>query len=58
MQWQEVVNDPSLQDLPYKIELNEYGKIIMSPASNKHSIIQAHLKFVSRLFLHLIVFKK
>ena len=39
MQWQEVVNDPSLQDLPYNIEMNEYGKIIMSPASNKHSII-------------------
>ena len=44
MQWQDVVNDQSLQDLPYKIELNEYGKIIMSPASNKHSIIQAHIE--------------
>jgi hypothetical protein len=39
MQWQEVVNEQSLQDLPYNIEMNEYGKIIMSSASNKHSII-------------------
>ena len=44
MQWQDVVNDQSLHDLPYKIELNEYGKIIMSPASNKHSILQAHIE--------------
>jgi len=44
MQWQEVVNDQSLHDLPYKIELNEYGKIVMSPASNKHSIFQAHIE--------------
>jgi hypothetical protein len=31
MQWAEVVEDPNLKDLPYKIELNEYGQIIMTP---------------------------
>ncbi|AFZ44881.1 protein of unknown function DUF820 [Halothece sp. PCC 7418] len=36
MKWQEVIEHPSLQDLPFKIELNEYGKIEMSPASNRH----------------------
>ena len=36
MEWAEVLADPVLQDLPYKIELNEYGKIVMSPASNRH----------------------
>ncbi|MDS4021190.1 MAG: Uma2 family endonuclease [Candidatus Competibacter sp.] len=35
--------DPVLQDLPYKIELNEYGKIVMSPASNRHSLLQGDL---------------
>jgi len=25
MNWFEVIADPSLQDLPYKIELNQYG---------------------------------
>ena len=28
MQWSEVMADKSLQNLPYKIELNEYGKIV------------------------------
>jgi hypothetical protein len=31
LRWAEVVRDPSLQDLPYKIELNARGKIEMSP---------------------------
>ncbi len=36
MTWQEVVEHPSLQDLPFKIELNGDGKIIMSPTFNYH----------------------
>lgn len=43
MQWQEVLADPSLQDLPYKIELNERGKIEMSPASFLHSLLPGKL---------------
>ncbi len=43
MQWQDVLADKSLQDLPYKIELNEYGHIEMSPASFTHSRIQGKL---------------
>jgi Uma2 family endonuclease len=38
--WDEVSRDPSLQDLPYKIELNAWGKVEMSPASNRHSRLQ------------------
>jgi Uma2 family endonuclease len=38
--WEEVRRDPSLQDLPYKIELNAWGKVEMSPASNRHSRLQ------------------
>jgi Uma2 family endonuclease len=38
--WEEVCRDPSLQDLPYKIELNAWGKVEMSPASNRHSRLQ------------------
>lgn len=41
MNWQEVCADPSLRNLPYKIELNERGQIVMSPASNRHGILQA-----------------
>ncbi|MDX2031525.1 MAG: Uma2 family endonuclease [Blastocatellia bacterium] len=41
MTWDEVINNPYLKDLPFKIELNRYGQILMSPASNKHGIIQS-----------------
>ena len=40
MRWQDVLSDKTLRDLPYKIELNEYGKIEMSPASFLHSLLQ------------------
>jgi len=43
MQWQDVLADKSLQDLPYKIELNEKGNIEMSPASVMHSYLQGSL---------------
>ena len=41
--WDEVLRDPTLQDLPYKIELNAWGKVEMSPASNRHGRLQAVL---------------
>ena len=40
MEWSEVINNPILQDLPFKIELNKFGKLLMSPASNSHGRIQ------------------
>ena len=43
MNWQDVLEHPSLQDLPFKIELNEWGQIVMSPASNKHGFYQGEL---------------
>jgi len=41
--WDELCRDPSLRDLPYKIELNASGKIEMSPAGNRHGRLQAAL---------------
>ncbi len=38
--WAEVIADPALRDLPYKIELNARGKIEMSRASNAHGRFQ------------------
>jgi len=43
MKWSDVINDKTLQDLPYKIELNEWGNIVMSPASNRHGLIQGKI---------------
>lgn len=43
MNWQQVCADKSLADLPYKIELNRQGQIIMSPSRSKHSVFQGRL---------------
>lgn len=41
LRWTEIINDPTLRDLPYKIELNAWGKIEMSPASNRRGHLQS-----------------
>ena len=38
--WDELRSETALWDLPYKIELNSWGKVEMSPASNRHSRLQ------------------
>lgn len=43
MNWSDVLQEPTLQDIPFKIEMNEWGKIVLSPASNKHGILQAEI---------------
>jgi Uma2 family endonuclease len=43
LRWTEMENDPSLRDLPYKIELNAWGKVEMSPASYAHGRAQGYL---------------
>lgn len=40
MTWDEILNDPVLRDLPFKIETNKFGQILMSPVTNKHGITQ------------------
>ncbi len=39
-QWQEVLENPSLHDLPYKIELNERGQLLLSPVTKRHTFLQ------------------
>ena len=41
--WHEALRDPTLQDLPYKIEINAWGKLEMSPASNRHGRLQVEI---------------
>jgi len=41
--WQEIISDPALQDLPYTIETNERGQLLLSPHSNRHSRFQKAL---------------
>ncbi len=40
MQWVDVIENPLLKDLPFKIELNKWGKILKSPASIHHGNLQ------------------
>ena len=40
MEWLEVIDDSLLKDLPFKIELNKWGKLLMSPASNHQGRLQ------------------
>ncbi|WP_198265343.1 Uma2 family endonuclease [sulfur-oxidizing endosymbiont of Gigantopelta aegis] len=43
MEWVEVLENPLLKNLPFKIELNKFGNLLMSPASNNHGRIQSRL---------------
>ena len=43
MEWREVVEHPSLKDLPFKIETNEWGEIVMTPATVGHSKYQGRI---------------
>ena len=50
MQWREVVEHPSLQDLPFKIETNAEGYIMMVAAKNRHRLRQGRIiKWFNRL---------
>ena len=51
MTWDEVCADPCLQDLPYKIELNQQGQIVMSPAKNRHGKFQIQIGYLLRQML-------
>lgn len=42
-QWADVMANPYLKNLPFKIELNRWGRIEMSPASNQHGLMQVDL---------------
>jgi len=46
--WQEVCEDPRLRDLPFKIELNAYGQIVMSPVRVKQGAYQTEISFLLR----------
>jgi len=35
--WESLVHDISLQDIPYKIETDAWGSVVMSPAQSRHS---------------------
>lgn len=41
--WDEITSDPTLDGLPYKVETNARGQIILSPHKNRYSDLQSAL---------------
>lgn len=48
MEWSEVVTHGSLRNLPFKIELDEDGKIIMTPVKLNHAYLTGEITFLLR----------
>ena len=49
MKWQELCDRPDLQNLPFKIELDKQGKVIMTPVKVYHSALQGEIAAILRL---------
>lgn len=49
MNWQEICESQNLHNLPFKIELDATGKILMSPVKVYHSVLQGELAALLRL---------
>lgn len=41
--WAQVCGDATLGDLPYRIELDRYGRLLLSPVSTRHSRLQGRI---------------
>ena len=50
MNWAEICMNPVLRELPFKIQTDKWGHIVMSPATNEHGMYQAKMvALLSRL---------
>src|SRR5579862_243048 len=43
MKWEQLCDDPSLENIPYRVELSRNGNLIMSPHRSYHSIFQSRI---------------
>jgi len=41
--WHRALHDRQLQDLPFKIETNEYGQLVLSPHKPRHSFVRSRI---------------
>jgi Uma2 family endonuclease len=51
MTWKEIVNHKDLSNLPFKIETNEYGQVVMSPTKYLHGIYQTRMSRIIEQYL-------
>lgn len=47
--WSEIVKDPTLRDLPYKVETNDRGQLVLSPHTSRHSELQEEIQNLLRV---------
>lgn len=43
LRWADVLKDKSLRNLPYKIEMDRRGRLILTPASNRRGMLKAKI---------------
>ena len=43
MKWDQLCDDPALENIPYRVELARHGQLLMSPHRSYHSIFQAEI---------------
>ena len=48
MNWQQAIANPFLKNLPFKVELNKFGQVLMSPVGNIHGIIKGEVSYSVR----------
>ncbi|MBB1125067.1 Uma2 family endonuclease [Thiospirillum jenense] len=51
MHWEDICAHPSLQDLPFKIETNANGQIVMNAVKVAHALYQGEIEHLLRLLL-------
>ena len=43
MNWEQLCDDPALENLPYRVELTRHSQLVMSPHRSYHSILQSRI---------------
>ena len=43
MKWDQLCDDASLENIPYRVELSRHGQLVMSPHRSYHSIFQSRI---------------
>lgn len=43
MKWDQLCDDPALENLPYRVELARHGQLVMSPHRSYHSVFQSRI---------------
>ncbi len=43
MKWEQLCDDPALENIPYRVELARNGQLVMSPHQSYHSVFQSRI---------------